>query len=304
MEQIIPPARKRALKAELKKARHIPEASRGILQSYLVDAQTCPLVVQEIGRLREIAFREKGGGTGKAVDLDRFDLDPSLGFRQLLVWNVLNNEIMGGYRILTGNRCKLNADGQPDMPSSHLFKFSDTFIKDVLPVTSELSRSYIVSDYQRNSLSAKRSIFVLDCLFTAICALSKEEKMDNFFGKVTFYPDYPKEAFALLTAFLDKYCLDPASVIPYNLYTVPELAEAPDILKYDNYQEDYKALLNWLHTKGYSLPPILKSYMNISPKLDYFRSGVNDEFGNVVEMGLLVKGKELIPERYNKFFKR
>ena len=142
MEQIIPPVRKRALKAELKKARHIPEASRGILQSYLVDAQTCPLVVQEIGRLREIAFREKGGGTGKAVDLGRFDLDPSLGFRQLLVWNILNNEIMGGYRILTGNRCKLNADGQPDMPSSHLFKFSDTFIKDVLPVTSELSRSY------------------------------------------------------------------------------------------------------------------------------------------------------------------
>ena len=129
MEPIIKRIGKRTLKRELKKAILIHEASRGLLQVYLVDAVNCPSVLQEIGRLREIAFRENGGGTGKAVDLDRFDLDPSLGFRQIIVWHKLNNEIMGGYRILTGNLCKLNAEGQPDMPSAHLFKFSEPFMK-------------------------------------------------------------------------------------------------------------------------------------------------------------------------------
>ncbi|MBP5211037.1 MAG: hemolysin, partial [Bacteroidales bacterium] len=141
-------------------------------------------------------------------------------------------------------------------------------------------------------------------LFNAICYVNKFEKMDYFFGKVTFYPDYPKEAFGLLTAFLDKYCLDTESVVPYNTYTVPPVPEADVILSNGTYQEDYKALMNALRSKGYSLPPILKSYMNICPKMVYFRSGINDEFGNVVEMGLLVKGSDLIPERYNKYFKK
>lgn len=298
METIIQPISRALIKAELTADCCLDQVSRGACQLYWVDNTNAPNTLLEIGRLREIAFRSGGGGTGKAVDLDRFDLDPSLGFGQLILWDAEAEEIMGGYRLLPGSRCLLDANGQPDMPSAHLFHFSQEFIEHRLPKTLELSRSFIVETHRRTSQDARRSIFVLDCLLMGIGVLMNRYGMEAIFGKVTFYPDYPQEAFALVTAFMEKYGLDQQSIRPYHPYTVPPAQNADTLFSQGNYKADFIALNQALREMGTALPPILKTYIRLAYRLAYYGSAVNDIFGNVIEMGLLFNRDDILPERY------
>ena len=298
METIIQPISRALIKEELTADCCLKDLSRGACQLYRVDNAIAPNTLQEIGRRREIAFRSAGGGTGKAMDLDRFDLDPALGFGQLILWDAEAEEIMGGYRLLPGNRCRLDKNGQPDMPSAHLFHFSREFIERRLPKTLELSRSFIIQTHQRTKLDGRRSIFVLDCLFMGICALLHRYGMEAIFGKVTFYPDYPQDAFALVTAFMQKYGLDQTSIRPHQAYSVPAAKNTDILFTEDNFKADFLALNQALRKMGASLPPLLKTYIREASRFSYYGSAVNDLFGNVVEMGLLIGAADILPQRY------
>jgi hypothetical protein len=298
MKDIIPPADPLQIQEQLQSQPCLDSLSRGRAQLYVVDGAQAPLVMQEIGRQREIAFRSGGGGTGLSCDMDRYDQDPALGFRQLICWDSEEKEIMGGYRVLSGRICQKQADGQPDMPSAHLFHFSEAFVKEMLPVTLELSRSFIVEKHQRQSEDVRRNVFTLDQLFSGLSYLSGVEKVQYVFGKVTFYPSYPQEAFSMLEAFFRKYCLDTALVVPHQPYEVPVWADARKVLIHNDYREDFRALRRVMSQKGYYIPPILSSYIKIFKHITTFGAAVNDEFGNVVEMGLLASVSNLLPGRY------
>ena len=297
---IVPPIDPRVLEEELQGQTCLEPLSRGNVKLYAVDGYKAPSVMREIGRLREIAFRSGGGGTGQACDVDRFDEDASLGFRQLICWDCEEKEIMGGYRVLLGSVCRMKADGQPDMPSAHLFHFSELFVKEVLPLTMELSRSFIAEKHQRQSESLRRNIFTLDHLFSGLSYLTGMEKAQYVFGKVTFYPSYPTEAFSMLEAFFRKYCLDTERVVPHQPYEVPAWADADKVLIHNDYREDFRALRMAMTQKGYYISPILSSYVKIFKHITTFGAAVNHEFGNVVEMGLLAHVDDLIPNRYIK----
>ena len=297
MEQaVIDPVAPSVLKAELKEEYRLCETSHGGFEVYLIDGTTAPSVLTEIGRIRELAFRSNGGGTGKSVDLDRFDLEPELGFRQLVLWDPEREMIAGGYRILTGNRCRFGEDGQPLMPSAHLFRFSDAFMKDVIPGMVELSRSFITASFMNEPASA-RNVFALDGLFEGICYAVAPEKMRWFFGKVTFYPDYPLEALSLIHAFFTKYAADPR-VVPHTERPMLTLDYAPEVLCGDSFKADFRALKLYFRKRGFYIPPILNTYINLSDSFRYFGNAVNDEFGNVTEMGLLVDMSDIQAERY------
>jgi hypothetical protein len=295
---IVPPVDPLQVEEELQGQTCLDSLGRGSMQLYVVDGSQAPSVMREIGRLREIAFRSGGGGTGLSCDVDRFDLDPALGFRQLICWDREEREIMGGYRVLAGHRCRLDADGQPDMPSAHLFHFSEPFVQEMLPVTMELSRSFIVEKHRRHSESLRRNIFTLDHLFSGLSYLAGVEKTRFLFGKVTFYPSYPPEAFSMLEAFFRKYCLDPERIVPHHPYEVPAWADADQVLTHNDYREDFRALRQTMTRKGYYIPPILNSYIRIFKHVTTFGAAVNDEFGDVVEMGLLAHVDDLLPDRY------
>ena len=102
MEQpIIQPISKDVLKNELTPEKQLRMTNKSNNQIYIVTAHNAPNVMLEIGRLREIAFREAGGGTGKEVDLDEFDTCDNC-YKQLIVWDPEAEAILGGYRYLLG----------------------------------------------------------------------------------------------------------------------------------------------------------------------------------------------------------
>ena len=137
----------RLLKEELTADRMLRVSNKGGNEIYVVDARTAPNVMREIGRLREIAFRAGGGGTGKDCDIDEYDLmEPPC--RQMVVWNPEREEITGGYRFITGRDIMFRADGSPRIATAHMFRFSDRFINDYLPYTVELGRSFVRLEYQ------------------------------------------------------------------------------------------------------------------------------------------------------------
>lgn len=142
MEDIIQPVSRELLKKELTPDRQLRMTNKSHNEIYIVTAHNAPNVMQEIGRLREEAFRTAGGGTGKSVDIDEFDTMEN-GCRQLIVWNPEDEEIIGGYRYLFGEDWKIDADGQPVLATSHMFHFSEKFMKEYAPHTVELGRSFV-----------------------------------------------------------------------------------------------------------------------------------------------------------------
>ena len=301
METIIDPVDRALLVEEINRAPELKEASRGAIKVYCVDC-TYPVILREVGRLREIAFRKGGAGTGKACDLDEFDTDPSFKVKQLVVWDSEDECIAGGYRFVYGYDMKVDENGQPRIPAAELFHFSEKFMKEEMPHTMELSRSYIVEQHQRFS-SARKSIFILDCLFKGICVVGRDGKMTDIFGKVTFYQDYPQEAFSIVTSFMKKHCYFGDEITPIEPYKVPASQKARRLFSAKEFKANFHALTAFLLQRKMYLPPILKSYMNLTSTMHYYGAMINHNFGDVIEIGLKVHMPDLDKERWSLYFK-
>ena len=167
MEEIIAPIPKELLKAELTEDKRLRFTNRSKNEIYVLTAADSPNVMREIGRLREIAFRAAGGGTGLSVDIDEFDTMEKP-YKQLIVWNPEANDIIGGYRFIVGSDVRFNEDGTPILATAHnMFHFSKRFIEEILPVTIELGRSFVTLEYQSTRMGAK-SLFALDNLWDGL----------------------------------------------------------------------------------------------------------------------------------------
>ena len=101
MKEIIAPIERGKIMAELTPERFLRHTNKGGNEIYVVNYKNAPYTMQEIGRLREIAFRSAGGGTGKEVDIDMFDTMEKP-CQQLIVWDPDAKEILGGYRFILG----------------------------------------------------------------------------------------------------------------------------------------------------------------------------------------------------------
>ena len=133
-QKIIQPVSKELLKKELTADKQMRSTNKSHNEIYVLTAHNAPNVMQEIGRLREIAFREAGGGTGKEVDIDEFDICENC-YKQLIVWNPEAEEIIGGYRYLEGKDWQFDDKGQPILATSHMFHFSEKFLREYMPYT-------------------------------------------------------------------------------------------------------------------------------------------------------------------------
>lgn len=186
---IIPPVDKELIKAELTPERQLRMTNKSNNAIYIVTAHNAPNTMLEIGRLREEAFRAAGGGTGKEADIDEYDTCENC-YKQLIVWNPEAEEIIGGYRYLEGEQWEMDSNGQPKLATSHMFHFSDKFIKEYKNQTVELGRSFVTLGYQSSEKGAK-SIFALDNLWDGLGALTVvNPNLKYFFGKMTMYPSY------------------------------------------------------------------------------------------------------------------
>ena len=307
MEEIIAPVDKELLKAELNDKCFLRDTNHAGNKLYIVDNECAPNVLREIGRLREIAFRAGGGGTGKSADLDEFDLDAAFKYKQLVLWDPDSECIIGGYRYVLCDNVMYDRFGQPIMPSAHLFKFTRRYLKGAFLKTIELSRSFIRPEYQ-SSEQGMKSLYSLDNLFDGLGGLIVlyKGRMEYFFGKMTIYPSFPEEGLQMLLYFLRKHFgtwendlmhrLD-RMVIPKQPVKIKLTRKFDSILTEKDFRDDYKILKREIQNMGVNIPPLVNTYMNLSPTMKSFGAGINDEFGNVIEAGILIKFDELHPEK-------
>lgn len=298
MQDIIKPVDRALLKSELTKEKKLRSTNKSNNEIYIVTAHDAPNVMQEIGRLREIAFRYYGGGTGFPVDIDEFDTMENA-YRQLIVWSPEDEQILGGYRFLCGSDVRFDKNGKPMLATSHLFNFSEKFNKEFLPYTVELGRSFVTLEYQSTRAGAK-GLFVLDNLWDGLGALSVvDPSLQYYFGKVTMYNTYNTDARNMILYFLGMHFPDADKLVTpvYPLKTDTDTEKMKALFHYDNFKENYKVLNQEVRKFGINVPPLVNAYMSLSPKMRVFGTAINHEFGDVEETGILIAINEILEDK-------
>ena len=298
MEEIIEPISKELLKAELTEEKRLRMTNKSHNQIYIITAQDSPNIMKEIGRLREIAFRAAGGGTGKPLDIDEYDIMENP-YKQLIVWNPEAEEILGGYRYLLGTDVRYDEKGAPILATAHMFNFSEKFLKEYLPTTIELGRSFVTVEYQSTRAGGK-GLFALDNLWDGLGALTVVmPNVKYFFGKVTMYPSYHRQGRDMILYFLKKHFGDKENLItpmkPLEMEAKEEDLAA--LFCKNTFKEDYKILNCEIRKLGYNIPPLVNAYMSLSPTMRMFGTAINYGFGDVEETGILIAVDEILAEK-------
>lgn len=299
MKPIIDAIPREELERELTADKKIRDTNKAGNEIYIITAADSPAVMREIGRLRELSFRNAGGGTGLDCDIDECDVAPD-GYRQLVVWDPAAREIVGGYRFIV---CRSTHPAHPS--TEHYFRFSDKFREEFLPWTIELGRSFVQPRYQ--SRDNNKSIFALDNLWDGLGALIVlNPEVRYFFGKVTMYTDFDTEARNMLLYFMHRYFPDRDQLMegldPVELGI--DYAKLDALFDGENYDTNYRKLVQEVRARGENIPPLINSYIGLSSTMRVFPTVHNHEFGSVEETGILITIADIYPakcERHIKF---
>ncbi|MDO4190683.1 MAG: GNAT family N-acetyltransferase [Bacteroidales bacterium] len=301
-KKVIDPIDKEIIKSELTQNHFLRPTNKANNELYEFSAKECPNVMLEIGRLRELAFRSGGGGTGEEIDVDEFDYMEKP-YRQLIVWDPEKEEIVGGYRYLKGSDTIIT-DGQPNFVGSHMFHFSEKFCNDYLPHTIELGRAFVQPKYQ-TAIMGMKSLFALDNLWDGLGAIIyKNPSINYLIGKVTIYREYNTLARNLIYAYLQQYYPDTENLIrPDEPLTICQeaLDIANEIFSGDDKTANYKRLQKEIRAIGENVPTMFNAYIGLSNTMKTFGSGVNHEFGEVYETGIMVTISDLIEEKKKRY---
>lgn len=306
MEQIIEHVDKKLLEAELTPERFVRHTNNAGNELYIFSAQDCPNLMREVGRLREFTFRSAGGGTGLSVDIDEYDTCSNC-YKQLIVWDPKDKEIVGGYRYHSVDPTK---GEEINLSTKHLFNFSDKFKVEYMPYMIELGRSFVQPKYQ-SIFRLGKGIYALDNLWDGLGVLIVlNPQIKYFFGKVTMYNSYNVDARNLLLYFFEKYFKDNEGLITpiYPMEVDMDREKFAKIFHGGSYKEDYKILSKEIRDLGEKIPPLINSYMNLSPSMKVFGTVINPFFGDVEETGILITISDIYHHKVERhiasFFKR
>lgn len=299
MENIIEPVDRKILESELTQDRFLRKTNAGDNDIFMIDAHNAPNVMLEIGRLREITFRAAGGGTGKSVDIDEFDTC-EIPFKQLIVWNDKDKEIISSYRFILGRDVPLDENGYPHTPCSKLFRFSQKFIENQWQKSIELGRSFVQPKYQATN-DSRLGLFSLDNMWDGLGTLVVDyPDQEYFFGKMTMYNSYNRVARNMILNFLEKRFKGDASLVtPFN---PTQKSEKPlkEMFTGGTLAEDFKILNQNILDIKTTIPPLIKAYMSLSSTMQYFGASANEEFGEVEEIAILLTIKDIYEKKINR----
>lgn len=289
MQAIIEAIPKNILVKELSGDKFVRITNNGENEIYIITHHDSPNIMLEIGRLRELTFRDSGGGTGKSIDIDEYDTADAP-YKQLIVWSPLEKEIVGGYRFIQCKDAPINSDGIVQLATTELFKFSAKFEKDYLPFVIELGRSFVQPKYQP-SVDNRKGLFSLDNLWDGLGALIVDNpNIKYFYGKVTMYTHFNVNARDMILSFMNYYFPDPEKlVVP--IVPLPIKTDVSDFLKSINglnYKEGYRILNHHVRELGEHIPPLVNAYMNLSATMKTLGTSLNTHFGEVEETGIMV----------------
>ncbi|MDE5640028.1 MAG: GNAT family N-acetyltransferase [Odoribacter sp.] len=291
MQPVIYPIEKEKLISELTEDKFLRKTNKAGNEIYTFNAFNAPNLMREVGRIRELTFRSAGGGTGKEIDIDEFDIEKEAPYQQLIVWDPKEKEIIGGYRYILCNHLSRNAEGEPNLATTELFRFSEKFKANYLSKTIELGRSFVHPLYQSTRMGRK-SLFALDNLWDGLGALTVDNpQIEYFFGKVTMYTSFNIHARDMILYFMRKYFRDTENLVtpiqPLEIHI--DEKKMQNIFTGNNYDEDYRILSRYVRELGENIPPLVNAYMSLSPSMRTFGTAINPGFGGVEETAILIK---------------
>jgi len=298
MKEIIPSIEREKIEQELTENKFVRDTNNAGNKLYILKNNDSPNIMREIGRLRELTFRAAGGGTGKELDIDKYDTsdDP---YEQLIVWDPENKQILGGYRYHICKKVDYENSDEIKLATARLFNFSEKFKNDYLPYTIELGRSFVQPAYQ-STKRLNKGIYALDNLWDGLGTLViNNPNIEYFFGKVTMYQNYNKRARNLILYFMDKHFSDRDNLVspiePIEIEIDKE--EMKRIFTGKAYMEDYKILSQNVRAFGENIPPLINAYMNLSPSMKTFGTVINPHFGNVEETAIMITVNDLYKQK-------
>ncbi len=287
--------------AELTKERLLRKTNNGNNEVYIFDNNDSPVLMNEVGRVREMTFRHAGGGTGHGIDIDEFDTAKEDPQKQLIVWDPENRELIGGYRFYYPPKGCTQCDIKK-LASSSYFNFSKKFLTKYYPHMMELGRSFVHPDYQSRA-RGRKSMFALDNLWDGLGALVLvNHHLKYLFGKVTMYPHFNQKARNMILYFLKKHFNDPDKLVtpiePADIDLHEE--EMKKLFRGWRYKENYKILSSEVRKLGENIPPLINAYMNLSPTMRTFGTFINSHFGNVEETGIMITLRDIYVDKINR----
>lgn len=295
MEKIIPPVDRKIIKSELTKDKFIRHTNYESNEIYIFTSHDCPDTMLEIGRLREIAYRDSGGGSGKSRDIDKFDIRENP-YKQIIVWNPEEEEIVGGYRFFKLKDAEKNENNRYDLATTNMFHLTDKFVNEYMPYTMELGKSFVQPKYQP-STDERKGVFSLDNLWDGLGALIVDNPDIRFFyGRVTLYLEFDKVARDILLHFLYKYFGDDENLVfPYEPQKIKtDTKQLDKLFTGKGFEEDFANLNQAVRDRNEKIPPLIKAYMGLSPTMKVFGVAHNYAFGGNVEgIALMIKIQDI-----------
>jgi hypothetical protein len=290
MKEIIAPVSRELIESELTPDKFQRKTNKADNEIYILTHHDSPNIMKEIGRLRELTFRAAGGGIGDEIDIDQYDTTEDYPYKQLIVWDPANKEILGGYRYILCAGLPRDKNGEVPLATAHLFRFSNKFIDEYLPFVIELGRSFVQPEYQSSKAGAK-ALYALDNLWDGLGGLMIDHPdIIYFFGKVTMYTHYNQSARDLILHFFNKYFSDPDGLVTPKkpLPHSPDTETYEQLFKDKDYNEAYKILSQEVRKLGENIPPLINAYMSLTPTMRTFGTVISDEFGDVEETGIMI----------------
>jgi hypothetical protein len=284
------PIDKSLIEQELTEERFVRNTNKAGNKIYIINHHNSPNTMMEIGRLREVSFRHAGGGTGLAVDIDEADTAERC-YEQLIVYNPEEREIIGGYRFITGQRAFNEQTKKYELSTAHYFDFSEKMNSDYLPYAIELGRSWVQPSYQP-SVNPRKGVFALMNIWDGLGSLVMQyPDIKYFFGKVTMYTHYNKDARDILLSFMAHYFPNRTDLCVPKTELYSGYDDSLFIEHFDQtlpYKEGFKLLNKLLKERSEYIPPLINIYMNLSKSMITFGTAINPDFGAVEETGVLV----------------
>ena len=300
---IIEPIDVALLKSELNEKTFIRNTIRGNNEIYVVNNETAPNVLKEIGRLREVAFRAVGGGSGTPCDLDHFDIEDKACF-QLVVWNPEADEIIGGYRFTKWALASFHENGQPYVNTEHLFDFSQKFLDEYFPYCLEMARAFVQPKYQSAQMGRK-ALFALDNLWDGIGALVASDPSVRYLaGKVTIYSSSPELSRKAMVYYLDKFFGDREGLITSKnpeRWTEEQAVMFDEMFTGATVKENYQILNNFVKSMGDTIPPLIHSYIGLSDTMKTFGTTFDPDFGDCYDTAMMITVADIYKEKFSRY---
>jgi putative hemolysin len=293
VENIIHPVNRKKIRDELKESELIGATQDG-KQIYLFDYQPNSAVIREIGRLRELSFRQVQEGTGKSIDIDDYDRY----YRHLVLWDDNDLEIVGTYRIGEGARI-LAQHGVEGFYTHSLFQLQGGMVS-YLEKSIELGRSFIQPRYW-----GKRS---LDYLWFGIGAyLKKHPEIEYMLGPVTLSASYPEDAKREIVSFYNtlfgyhQELVNPR--LPYRYQASDRYEDYRQVDSESGYKAAYGQLKSYLDTLGVRVPTLFKQYVEVCEPggCEFLGFNVDPDFSNCIDAMILVHVDAVLPKKRERY---